>query len=302
MLSREDFAEALASEIQSQLPMDYNLSVQTVMKSNDTPYTALNVTRENSNVGVVQYAENLYDLYRGGNTVEELADLVIDRAMDHAVDSESIPNISKEYVIEKVYFRMANAERNQKRFENVPVWHVPGAEDIVLYPCVDTRVGMNSGLITISNSHMEALGITKEQLHDAARANTENRVEIVPLGVLLQRMVPEMPMEAFDSPLYVTVDKEANNGIGGASLFGAPDKMKNLKGDYYIIPSSIHELLIYPKEASADTPDLHTIVHEVNQNVLEPSDFLSDNVYESKGGKISTLQNGRAAEKHMERA
>ena len=57
-----------------------------------------------------------------------------------------------------------------------------------------------------------------------------------------------------------------------------PDLVKNGEledKDYYIIPSSIHEcILVNPDMVSPE--DLNSMIHEVNTDVLTPTDFLSD--------------------------
>ena len=51
--------------------------------------------------------------------------------------------------------------------------------------------------------------------------------------------------------------------------------------DYYILPSSIHELLIARDDGLVSAKILKEIVHEGNrtESVIKPEDVLSDNVY-----------------------
>lgn len=302
MLNREDFTEAIIGELRGLLAGDYNITHHQVMKENDTPYTAINLTKEGSDVGVVLYAERLYSQYENGNTIEEIADNVADHVKNNSVEKEMIPTFDREFILDNVYFRMANAALNQRRFEQIPIRVAPGTEDIALYPCVDVSIGSSHGITMISETAIEGLGISVEELHAAAQANTEKRVEIVPLSEVLAEIVPGAPAESFESPFYVTRDRESKNGVGNASIFGAPEALKQMEGDYYIIPSSVHEVLLLPKSFEADADRLHEIVHEVNRDVLEPEDFLSDHVYETKAGAVSTVEYEKSAEKKMELA
>ena len=49
--------------------------------------------------------------------------------------------------------------------------------------------------------------------------------------------------------------------------------------DVYIIPSSVHELLLYPANENAIVPEINSMINEVNRNVLNPIDVLSDHAY-----------------------
>ena len=55
---------------------------------------------------------------------------------------------------------------------------------------------------------------------------------------------------------------------------------KYMGGDYYILPSSIHELIVMPKDYAADLWALEQTVRDVNRGPYVPEEeFLSDNVY-----------------------
>ena len=49
--------------------------------------------------------------------------------------------------------------------------------------------------------------------------------------------------------------------------------------DLYIIPSSVHEVILRPKEQVDDVADLRRVIREVNRSVVEKKERLSDNVY-----------------------
>ena len=301
MLSKAEFTDAIFDELRQKLPSNYSLFRKPVMKANDTPYTAFNITKEGNNVGIVLYAEHMYEEYQDGRSIEEIAEINADLAQHSMVEKESsIPPFDKQFVLDHVYFKMANAGMNQKRFEHVPVYAPPGAEDIALYPCVDVEIDGHYGVATITDDQISSLGISQEELHSAALANTERRMEIVPLSKVLKEMMPGIEEEAFESPFFVSRDKEAAGKGSGASLFGAPSVIKQMQGDYYIIPSSVHEVLLLPKDFEADTDRLHMIVHEVNRDILKPEDFLSDHVYVTKEGVINTLESDLTASKDIE--
>lgn len=50
-------------------------------------------------------------------------------------------------------------------------------------------------------------------------------------------------------------------------------------GSYYILPSSIHELIILADDGTSTVEELQNTVREINQTEVSESDFLSDEVY-----------------------
>ena len=72
-------------------------------------------------------------------------------------------------------------------------------------------------------------------------------------------------------------------GINGAAYITYKEILEefsqNKSKEYYIIPSSIHELILIPKEMEEDTDSLKMFIKEVNKHAIPKIDFLSDNLY-----------------------
>lgn len=71
------------------------------------------------------------------------------------------------------------------------------------------------------------------------------------------------------------------------------EKVAELLGtNYYVLPSSIHELLILPDNGSMQLSELEAMVREVNATQVAPEDRLSDKVqYYDRETKL--LQRGQ---------
>ncbi len=52
-----------------------------------------------------------------------------------------------------------------------------------------------------------------------------------------------------------------------------------MDSDFYIIPSSIHELILYKKSGSEDVEEMNRMVREVNASQVREDEVLSDHVY-----------------------
>lgn len=52
-----------------------------------------------------------------------------------------------------------------------------------------------------------------------------------------------------------------------------------LKENYYILPSSIHEVIIIPESQCPDEDTLNSMILEINETQVEIEDVLSDHVY-----------------------
>lgn len=68
-------------------------------------------------------------------------------------------------------------------------------------------------------------------------------------------------------------------------------------GDFYMLPSSIHETLIIPKDAGMEFKELEQMVQEVNQTQVAPGERLSDHVYEYDAKEHELFRSDRAEER-----
>ena len=55
--------------------------------------------------------------------------------------------------------------------------------------------------------------------------------------------------------------------------------LEKLGMDFFILPSSQHEILVIPDNGSYNKNELEKMIIEVNQSEVEEEDWLSDHVY-----------------------
>ena len=72
-------------------------------------------------------------------------------------------------------------------------------------------------------------------------------------------------------------------GMHGAGALFYPDQLETIAQqmgtDFFVLPSSVHEVLILPDDGSQDLDSLQFMVREINRTEVAPEDRLSDFVY-----------------------
>lgn len=85
-----------------------------------------------------------------------------------------------------------------------------------------------------------------------------------------------------DGPDLYCLTNEVN--VNGAVYIMREDVQQmvaeKLGGDYYILPSSVHETLILPKSENMSFQRLQTMVQDVNAMCVSEEEVLSDGVYQ----------------------
>ena len=139
---------------------------------------------------------------------------------------------------------------------------------------------------------MESWGVDEDTLYRHACTNTPElfKAEIMPLSEVLKDMSQGMAdmeegmpaaMDSADIPqFYVATNDHQINGTSVMLYDGVLEGFaEQTGGDFYIIPSSIHEMLFLPATPDADGNELPEMVRGVNASCLAPDEILSDNAY-----------------------
>ena len=122
-----------------------------------------------------------------------------------------------------------------------------------------------------------------------------------------------MPQELIDEiisqevPLYVLTNKES---VNGANVISCPEVLEKVYEEfgegYYVLPSSIHEVLLVKESESPGVQELRQTVFNVNKQEVAPQEVLSYNVFHYDGRKLSMAMEdvqevSKTAEKVKER-
>ena len=154
------------------------------------------------------------------------------------------------------------------------------------------------GVLVIKNDLLEQYGISAEQLHEDAMKSSPHVMipEVSSIGALIdemyqknilmltpdeREMLQETLQESSEMPTFFVVTN--TDRIDGAGVIFYPEFMDNmgelLGNDFFILPSSIHEMLVLPDDGQVDAEMLRDMVKEVNATQVAPAERLTNDVY-----------------------
>lgn len=287
-LSFEEFMDKVRAEIKNYLPEKYadsTVNLQEVLKNNDKRLHALTVSSPDGNVAPTIYLEQYFGDYMDGHSFEDVMEQIANVRMEHEVGADMDVSMISDFekAKGKIIPRLINAESNQDMFSERP--HTNIGEDLAVsyHIYLGEREG---GTMTapVTNALQESYGISTEELHDIAMSNMS---ELTPakfqsLGEVIMGMMGEDTMEdmpTLDNGMFVLTN--AQNMFGAVALLDEKmmDDITQKVGDFYILPSSVHETLIVPRMPGMDLQTLENMVVEVNTTQVRPEERLSDHVY-----------------------
>ena len=100
------------------------------------------------------------------------------------------------------------------------------------------------------------------------------------INPLLLKLKADMENDEDRIPMYVLSNKQK---LQGAACMFYPDILKNFaeekNSDLYILPSSIHEVILLPAVGDLEKEGLLEMVTEINKTQVQECDVLADSVY-----------------------
>lgn len=278
---REEYAEEVRKKVQERAGDGCEVIVRTVLKNNGVKLTGLTIHEDGKTVSPTLYLEgidtedadeaadiilNHYRKY-GGKESDELSEMIKDALLD------------RERVLETVIPRLINYEWNCEYLEGVPHRRLM---DLAVTYCLPICEG---AVMKITNGYADAVGVTEEELHEAAMANIERQgYEVTRMDELLLKLKKiEIPPDGFLDPKYTFMIMTNTEHDHGAYAFFAKDDLKRIADDFganlYLIPSSVHEILALGDFPEVTGESIAELVKAVNHDNVTPEERLSDSVY-----------------------
>ena len=133
-------------------------------------------------------------------------------------------------------------------------------------------------VVLIDNTLLDRYGITEAQLFHDAFENAQRTRPAVITG--MSEALSLDPIDDDDEILFVATTPDGVHGAGVIAYPGFFDKAaKRLGGDFFVLPSSIHEVILVKDNGNLDAGGLSAVVRGVNSTEVSPEEQLSDNAY-----------------------
>ena len=298
MLAVKVFAEGVAEQIKEYLPPEYEsvtCSVKEQNKTNSVLQVGIQVDKPGHAASPIVYMESFYNEVRSGepmdkimrNIAEVIQDALDGPALDQSIRIEEFESV-KDYLSVMV----VNTAENRKLLEQVPHKEVA---DLSLLCYVDLPVdqGSYNATFKITEQMLQKWNVDREELFQIASeniipANTPvlQNLEEVTRQILIGGAPPEnllkKEIDFSNQEAMILVLTNEKKNFGAAMMF-EPQVMDKLSQSFpegfYILPSSLHEVLIRPDRGGISPTELGAMVREVNQSQVEKMEQLSDRVY-----------------------
>lgn len=285
-----NFTTLVQREVEKRAGENYRVKLNDVMKNNGVVLRGITLMQDDSNISPTIYLNPYYDAYENGDTtlgtvIDEVIDTYERNKINRSIDMKFFLNY--ETVRSRIIFKLVNTEKNRELLRDVP--YIPFHDLSIVFQCLVSEERFGNASILIHNVHLQLWKVNARELYECALENTPllQGYELADMNTVLEEMkalggiddeeIEDMQQEV---PMYVLSNKSR---INGASCILYKDILKDfamvVDKDLYVLPSSIHEVILLPSDGTQESEQLKEMVREINQSQVEKEEVLSDSVY-----------------------
>ena len=276
---KKEFTEDIKEKLYEMGYGDVDIKINNIKKVN-RDYEAMNVVPEGGVMGVSFNLEEIFTKFEQSGDYDSVlknTTSFVANGIDTAPKTDIDNLLNYEEMKNKLSIEVISAEANKELLLNIPHDRIEDLAAVYRFVLKSESTGKAS--ILVSNEMMQKMGITHEQLKNDALYNAPIIRPAVIKG--MNEVIKElMGKEAYEIANGTGNVPDKDSGAGVLSYQNFMDQAaERVGGDFFILPSSIHEILIVKDDGEMKAELLRNMVQQINRTELMPEDKLSDNVY-----------------------
>lgn len=259
------------------------------MKNNGVQMTGITLRKKGEKIAPNFYIEQQFQEWKQGT--KKLEDIV--ENLCHMFESELEVNhhlaeticFEWEAMKKNVFLRLVNREKNRELLTKVPYMEFMDLAIIYFYSL--TISDDIQGTLILTQEHQTYFGITTEELHEVAERNTRQKypIKVYKMKDLVTSVKSMLGIELLEPATEENFMYILSNELG---LFGAismffQEELKKLADqlghNLYVLPSSIHEVILVPDYNILLPEKFLEMVRDINITQVQETEILSDSVY-----------------------
>lgn len=266
-----------------------NITINHVIKNNGCEMDGLVIMEKGKDIAPTIYLDSFYELYTNGENIKNIIrqiEVIYEQNKNNVTFDV---NILKHFdtIKDKIVYKVVNYRSNEKLLEQVPHKRILDLA-VVFYCLLDNEYGRNATAL-IYNNNLKNWNVTIDDVYKAALKNTPDLLhsKISSMAALFEKCGVNVDGEEVDlkdyvpSDMYVLTNESKLNGAACILYENVLyDFAQKLGADLYILPSSVHEVILLPKLSMFEKDELVNMVKEVNTEGVAADEVLSDHVYE----------------------
>ena len=293
-MSYEQFVKEVEARLKKCVGEKREVHIHTATKNNGKKRQGITFVESGVNISPTIYLEEYYERFKKGGNIEQITEQIMELYQEvkfrHSWEGEFVQKY--ENIKDKIIYQLINRQANEELLKDIP--HIPYLDlAIIFYVLIELdEAGERMATMLIRKEHLGWWKVEAQEVYRMARNNTKKLLpyefstmyavveELLGEGTDSGEAFSEEEMENQKDDMYVLSNMIRNYGAA-AILY--EDRLEGialyLKENFYVLPSSVHEVIIVPESRAPSREDLCAIVSEINRTQVKEEEVLSDNAY-----------------------
>ncbi|GHU43730.1 hypothetical protein FACS1894111_09820 [Clostridia bacterium] len=313
-MTYETFKKSVVKTLRSRFSPDTAITIHTIPRNNGNTADGLTILEAGKNIAPTLYLNEYYPSLQGGESFSALCS----RLFSDYHKYRPAENIDASFfcdfgnVKERIVYRLIHRKRNIALLKTLP--YIPFLDLAIVFYCLVSTGESGNATILVTNPHLSLWQTDKVELLRLAKRNSPfllscccnelsdflgksisetgedgrllrnaDTTSDVPDGSISEtdKELPTFPLsDSIPSPMYLLTNESR---LYGAACILYQDLLSDLADrlscDLYILPCSVHEVLLLPAREDCTKEHLNAMILDINTKQLEEGEILSDHAY-----------------------
>ncbi len=294
-----EFSDYIKKCFRELMGNDVRINIITIIGNNDCEREALIILEKDNTMSPSIYLKEYYEDYMNGVPMGEIIAYIYGVYKRYRIQNDINADFFYNYekIKKSIVYKLVNKEKNKKMLQDIPHYDVLDLS-VVFYFIINTESVQNATAM-INNEHLKMWNVSRDEIFKIAEENTPRLLayDIKSIDEILKKHfeqcrgfdeyisdngamhMEKMSLSQTDVKMFVLTNIFQMNGAA-CMLYEKPVRWfsEKINSDIYIIPSSIHEVIMLPVN-DIGKDELNVMVEQVNREELAECDILSDHVY-----------------------
>lgn len=282
-MNYRQFVNEVEMKVQKCVEDTIRVQEHIALKNNGKERRGLTMIQEGINISPTIYLEEYYEQFQDGNSLEQIVERILNlyKEVRFRKSWEGSYIQSFESVKPWVVYKVINKEKNKELLKETPYMQFLDLA-VVCYVLLEMN-SHGTATMLVKEEHLKMWGVSKEEVFCQAEKNSKrllpaelNRMK----DVIAEILEIETEEDEEEDIMYVLSNARRNFGAICMVYDGIMDMIQMELGEnFYVIPSSVHEVIIVPESQAPEKFEIEEMVAEINATQVEDEEILSDRVY-----------------------
>lgn len=278
----QQFVCAVERKVKQHMTEGMTACVQSTTKNNGRRRVGIMVSETGSNVSPTIYLEEYFEQFQKHHSIDKVVENILrlyrEVRVEHTWETSMLQSFSK--TRKKIVYKLIHAEENAELLKTIPYMLYLDLA-VVFYILLDVS-DSGTATILITNEMMKKWKLQKEVLCAVAHQNTKKLLQ--PKFQTMRSVVAELlggeKTAGEEDFMYVLTNEIRSFGAACILYDKVLEDIGNQLGEnYYVLPSSVHEVIVVPESKSPNRMDLEEMIEEINDTQVEEEEILSYRAY-----------------------